>query len=200
MFRFDIPRLIIPLGLFIIGPGFFLMKAGSGMPDASWLTMLPGCLIAGAGLGFTNTTVTNTITGSISSDRAGMAAGIDMSARLITFAIHIALMGLILSQGILPYLTSFWWNAFDAWHLQILADAIATGNLANLKQTVPALSRLDPAGDIVHAALVHGFGWVMFYGGLVVWILAAASLAIFGPADSAFDVDLYDQGEDRAHP
>jgi hypothetical protein len=36
--------------------------------------------------------------------------------------------------------------------------------------------------SLAHAALVHGIGWVMLYGGIGVWILAAASFLVFGPA------------------
>jgi EmrB/QacA subfamily drug resistance transporter len=88
-------RVVIPVGLFTIGLGFIVMKLGSSAAHASWLTMLPGCVLAGIGLGLTNTPVTNTTTGSVPSARAGMASGIDMSARLITLAINIALMGSI---------------------------------------------------------------------------------------------------------
>jgi EmrB/QacA subfamily drug resistance transporter len=95
------PRAVIPTGLFAIGLGFILMKFGSDAAHASWLTMMPGCVLAGAGLGLINTPVTNTTTGSVPSARAGMASGIDVSARLITLAINIALMGTILvSYGI----------------------------------------------------------------------------------------------------
>jgi len=87
---------VIPAGLFAIGLGFIMMKFGTSTAHASWLTMLPGCVLAGAGLGLINTPVTNTTTGSVPSARAGMASGIDMSARLITLAINIALMGTIL--------------------------------------------------------------------------------------------------------
>jgi hypothetical protein len=86
--------------VFTIGLGFLLMKWGSSVTHAGWLTMLPGCLIAGIGLGLTNTPVTNT-TGSVPSERAGMASGIDISARMISLAINIALMGFILVEGIL---------------------------------------------------------------------------------------------------
>ena len=41
------------------------MAWGSGVQQASWLTMLPGCLLASIGLGVTNTPVTNTTTGSV---------------------------------------------------------------------------------------------------------------------------------------
>jgi EmrB/QacA subfamily drug resistance transporter len=99
------PRVVIPAGLFTIGLGFIAMKFGSSVAHASWLTMLPGCMLAGIGLGLTNTPVTNTTTGSVPSARAGMASGIDMSARLITLAINIALMGSIfVAYGIGPVL------------------------------------------------------------------------------------------------
>ncbi|MDT1790494.1 MFS transporter, partial [Salmonella enterica subsp. enterica serovar Oslo] len=43
------PRLVIPAGLFTIGLGFMLMKLGSGIEAANWVTMLPGCILAGMG-------------------------------------------------------------------------------------------------------------------------------------------------------
>jgi EmrB/QacA subfamily drug resistance transporter len=167
------PRRVIPAGLAIIGLGFFLMNAGGGAAHAGWLSMLPGCLIAGIGLGLTNTPVTNTTTGSVSSDRAGMASGIDLSARLITLAINIALMGFILSQGILSYLRRALPGATGAPQLRALASRIAAGDAAALD------------GVAAHAALAHGFGLVMLYGGVGVWVLAALSFVLFGAGQGA---------------
>ncbi|TCV91107.1 EmrB/QacA subfamily drug resistance transporter [Luteibacter rhizovicinus] len=169
------PRIVIPAGLFAIGLGFVLMKFGSGVEHASWLTMLPGCLLAGIGLGMTNTPVTNTTTGSVPSARAGMASGIDLSARLITLAINIALMGFLLLEGILYYLERAAQGAVDASQLRIAAAKIAAGASPG--------SAVDISGAVAHAALVHGFGWVMLYGGIGAWILALASFITFGPAE-----------------
>jgi hypothetical protein len=47
---------------------------------------------------------------------------------------------------------------------------------------MPSLARIDPTGSIVHAALMRGFGWVMLYGGVGIWLLAALSFAISGSA------------------
>jgi hypothetical protein len=159
--------------------GFILMKFGSGGDHASWLTMLPGSLLAGIGLGLTNTPVTNT--GSVPSTRAGMASGIDTSARLISLAINIAVMGFILQEGILSYLKGALPGNLDATQLRSIAEKIAAGNTSSLKQGLPELSSLDASGAVVHAALVHGFGLVMLYGGIGVWVLAAISFMIFGP-------------------
>lgn len=175
------PRIVIPLGLFVIGLGFILMKYGSSGDHASWLTMLPGSLLAGIGLGLTNTPVTNTTTGSVPSTRAGMASGIDMSARLISLAINIAVMGFILQEGIFSYLKKAFPETVDVLQLRSLVEKTAAGNTSSLNQGFPELSSLDASGAIVHASLVHGFGLVMLYGGIGVWVLVTISFIIFGP-------------------
>jgi EmrB/QacA subfamily drug resistance transporter len=182
-------RRVIPLGMFTIGLGFILMKFGSSAEHADWLTMLPGCVLCGIGLGLTNTPVTNTATGSVSPDRAGMASGIDMSARLITLAINIAMMGFILLEGVLSYLTRVLPASADRGQLRLLAEKVAAGDMASLlhEQTAGntasslALAAMDSQGAIVHAALVHGFGLVMLYGGAGAWLLALLSVLTFGP-------------------
>jgi EmrB/QacA subfamily drug resistance transporter len=172
----------IPAGLFTIGLGFMLMRFGSGAAHPGVLTMLPGCLIAGAGLGLTNTPVTNTTTAAVPTQRAGMASGIDMSARMITLTINIALMGAILVGGILFDLKKSLPTTLDTTALGRLAQKIASGDVEAISVAMPSLARIDPTGSIVHAALMRGFGWVMLYGGVGVWLLAALSFAISGSA------------------
>jgi EmrB/QacA subfamily drug resistance transporter len=163
------PGIVIPAGLFTIGAGFILMRFGSAAAEPNWLTMLPGCLMAGAGLGITNTPVTNTTTGSVSSDRAGMASGIDMSARMVSLAINIAVMGFILVSGVLAQLRAALPGLSIA-ELRVVAERIAAGNAVSL----PGLS-----DSIVHEALGNGFSWVMLYGATGVWIMAGISFLIF---------------------
>lgn len=167
----------IPVGLFVIGLGFMLMWAGSGVEHVSWLTLLPGCLLAGIGFGLTNTPVTNVTTASVSSTRAGMASGIDMSARMISLAINIALMGFILIAGISSWLSSALPGGLGAHRLQELAERIAGG--AARVSDFPELAVLPAAKNALQDALIHGFRLVMLYGGLSVWILALASFLIF---------------------
>jgi len=63
--------------------------------------------------------------------------------------------------------------------LNSLAEKITSGNLNVLKQKFPQLSYLDPSGAIVHEALNRGFGNIMLYGGIGVWILATLSFIVF---------------------
>ena len=162
------PGLVIPLGLFVIGLGFIVMGWGTRLGAAAQLAVLPGCVLAGIGLGLTNTTVTNATTSAVSSARAGMASAIDMSARMISLAINIALMGLILVEGVRARLAQALPASND---LRSSAERIAAGAL-------PSSPDLTP--EIVHDALIHGFGATMLYGGLSVWALALASRAVFG--------------------
>ncbi|MDQ0474736.1 MFS transporter [Labrys wisconsinensis] len=166
------PRLVIPAGLFTIGLGFILMKLGSGAEHASWLTMLPGCVLAGVGLGLTNTPVTNTTTGAVPAARSGMASGIDMSARMISLAINIPVMGFILVEGVLFSLKANLPLGTDASTLRSLATRIAAGAADS--------SGLGGGDAIVHRALADGFGGVMLYGGASAWLLAAISFMVFG--------------------
>ncbi|HEY8931229.1 MAG TPA: MFS transporter [Mucilaginibacter sp.] len=167
------PGIIIPLGMFTIGLGFFLMRLSIGLGQAYWLTIFPGALVAGAGLGLTNTPVTNTTTSSLPESRAGMASGIDMSARLITLAINIALMGFILIEGIYTYLKSIRPDNKNT-TLYHLAGQIASGSISS-------------GQSFIRQALVQGFGWITLYGAIGVWILAIISFRIFGskPAPKA---------------
>ncbi len=173
------PRTIIPLGMFTIGLGFILMKAGSSVAHASWLTMLPGMALAGAGLGLTTTPTTNTTTGSVSATRAGMASGMDISARLITLAINIAVMGTILVAGIFSHLKNVSFSSIPSSDLYVMAEEIASGNTALLHTKFPELYASGTAENIIQGALSNGFNWVMLYGGIGVWVLAAISFRIF---------------------
>ena len=176
-------RTIIPLGLFAIGLGFMVMWFGSGLEQASGLTVLAGALISGIGLGLTTTPATNMTTGSVPASRAGMASGIDASARLISLAVNIAVMGFVLVEGILSTLRNALPEVSDAAQLRSLAERIAAGGAVSPEAS--AQSALDVPAAVVHAALVNGFGWTALYGGIGVWILAAISFAIFGPSKAA---------------
>jgi len=166
---------IIPLGLALIGAGFLAMYAGSLPEAASWKTILPGAVLSGVGLGLTNTLVSNTTTGAVPASRTGMASGIDMSARLITLAINIALMGLILIAGIAAHLRSAIGAALDGATLRALAARIAVGDL----DAAQRLGLGAEAGAVAHRALVHGFAWLWWYGGAGVVVLAALSWRLF---------------------
>jgi EmrB/QacA subfamily drug resistance transporter len=165
------PGYAIPIGLFTIGIGFFAMYYGCSREQATWLSMLPGSVIAGAGLGMTNTPVTNTTTASVPVARSGMASGIDMSARMISLALNIAIMGFLLVAGISFTLQSTMPNNGAA-DLSATAQQIAAGNLnfGTITST-----------DLAKKALLFGFQLIILYAAIGVSVIATISLMIFKP-------------------
>ncbi|MGV8925524.1 MAG: MFS transporter [Ewingella sp.] len=158
---------VIPLGLLVIGAGFMLMKYAAAH-DGS---LLPGALLAGTALGLTNTPVTNTTTGSVPGDRAGMASGIDISARLITLAINIALMGSLLVAGITASLRGRLLLPVNEADLHRLAERIAGGAEFNNEH--------NNEHSVAQLALIDGFSGVLMYGALGVCLLSLASYLLF---------------------
>lgn len=177
------PGVVIPLGLSTIGLGFILMRIGSLSAQPGWL-ILPGCILAGIGLGLTNTPVTNTITASVPVERAGMASGADMSTRMTSLAFNIALMGFILVEGIMTYLQGTV-KVPDSTGLRLFAEKIAAGDATVLEQNAALLSHVAAPGEAINAALVSGFGWVMAYGAGSAFLLALGSFLIFSSGKAA---------------
>lgn len=179
-------RTVIPAGLFTIGLGFALMKAGSSFAGLGGWTVLPGALLAGIGLGLTTTPATNMTTSSVPAERAGMASGMDVSARLITLALNIAVMGLVLVAGIAAALHAAWGAGMEAAPLRALAEQLASGNVAGAQRLLVTLTGSDASASALQAAVIDGFGTVMLYGALTVWLTAAASWAVLRkPRDEA---------------
>jgi len=168
-------RVVIPGGLFLIGFGFFLMAGGSTSAQASWITLLPGCLLAGTGVGIANSPVTNTLTSAVPPGRAGMASGLDMTARLVTLAINIALMGAILLEGIQSSLSSSLRGQFDTQHVQALAERLAAGSSVG---TDPGIAP-ERFGQMLHLALQNGFAAIAIYGGVGAGVVGVLSFIAF---------------------
>ncbi|MEQ1975442.1 MFS transporter [Xenorhabdus sp. SGI240] len=168
------PRIVIPIGLLIIGTGFILMIIANRHNQKEWI-MLLGCMLAGVGVGATNTTATNTITASVPVDRAGMASGSDTSARMISLAFNIAVMGFLLVEGIIVYLNNHF-NLIGNEQIRGLAEKIATGDTTTVARSIGHIT--DP-NEIIHIALTSGFEWLMVYAATSVCLMAIISFIVF---------------------
>jgi len=167
------PGFVIPLGLFLIAAGFIAMRLIVANEYASWVTLLPGCILAGIGLGLTNTPVTNTATVSLPPERAGMASGMEFSARMISLAVNIAVMGFVLVTTVSMEIQNLVTDKVSLENLRYIADGVAAGNINAAESLgISAVSARD--------ALVHGTGWVMIYGGACAFIFGLLALVIFG--------------------
>lgn len=182
------PNFVIPLGLFSIATGFIFLWAVVTMGYASWITLLPGCLLTGVGLGLTNTPVTNTATGSLPPERAGMASGMEFSARMISLALNIAVMGFVLVKGVTFALNDALIDKVQTFDIPSLADTIAAGNLVLAEAEGVSIS-------IASNALTYGFGWVLFYGATAAFVIGFAAAFVFNRNKSSLSVNDADESD-----
>lgn len=100
-----------------------------------------------------------------------------MSARLITLAVNIAVMGFLLVEQIARTLRSGATEPIDAAQQRAMAETLAAGDTGMLAM---GLRSSGAPGDLlVQHSIADGFGLVMFYGGIGAWILAGLSFVLF---------------------
>jgi predicted MFS family arabinose efflux permease len=90
---------------FLIGGGFAFVVAGlllmRGLTATdSWTHFLPGFIVAGIGVGLINVPLASTAVGVVPPERAGMASGINATARQVGIATGVAALGTILASQI----------------------------------------------------------------------------------------------------
>lgn len=163
---------VIPAGLFMIGAGFMAMRFGCIAANAGWQTLLLGMLVAGTGLGLTNTPVTNTATGAVTNDKVGMASGIDTSARLVTLAVNIAVMGLILISSLYNGIRKLLPGGLDVKLLHSIVERVVAGDDR-------LVGHVGISAEKMRIIFADAFGDVLLFGGAGVWILALCSLFLF---------------------
>ncbi|MFF3271919.1 MFS transporter [Streptomyces chrestomyceticus] len=93
------PRLPIGLGLLLIGAGpllhVLLLNDNSG-----WAVLVPGLLISGLGIGMSMPVLVSAALGTAPPQRAGMASGAVNTFRQLGYALGIAILGTVFTQGL----------------------------------------------------------------------------------------------------
>jgi EmrB/QacA subfamily drug resistance transporter len=116
-------RVLFGVGMALVGTGLLLMSGIDASSD--WTALLPGFILAGAGIGMVNPSLAQAAVGVVPPQRAGMASGINSTFRQVGIATGIAALGAIF-QGLLT-------NKIP----NVPAEVLATGN-PNLVPRVPA--------------------------------------------------------------
>jgi EmrB/QacA subfamily drug resistance transporter len=107
-------RVLFGLGMALVGTGLLLMSNIDANSD--WTALLPGFILAGAGIGMVNPSLAQAAVGVVPPQRAGMASGINSTFRQVGIATGIAGLGAIF-QGLLT-------NKIP----RVPAEVLATGN------------------------------------------------------------------------
>jgi EmrB/QacA subfamily drug resistance transporter len=174
-------RALMGIGLFLVGTGLILM---SGIDSGdSWTGLLPGFLIAGAGVGMTNRGFASVAIGVVEPARAGMASGINSTFRQVGIATGTAALGAIFQSRVASELASSLPQAPDAF-----SDAVSSGATSAALANVPAQLRDQWAGA-ASDAFIAGLNEILLFGaaiaivgGVASWVLVRSrDMVPFGP-------------------
>ena len=168
-------RFLIGPGLLLIGVGLLLMRgldAGS-----SWTHLVPGLIVAGAGVGIVNPPLASTAVGVVAPQRAGMASGINSTFRQVGIATGIALLGSLFSNKVSAEVTS---RVSGVPGLTgrgpEIVSAVRSGSIGNVINQLPAGSR-GPVAEIATAAFAAGLDWIMLVAAIIALASGVVSLA-----------------------
>ncbi len=91
-------RLLIGCGLLLVSGGLLSMTAIDA--SSGWTTLIPGFLLAGAGIGMINPPLASTAVGVVHHSRSGMASGINNTFRQVGIATGVAGLGAVFQHEI----------------------------------------------------------------------------------------------------
>ena len=98
MARSTRPKATMAAGILLAGAGLALMASVVSV-DGGYLSVLPGMLAMGIGMGLSMTPSTEAITGSLPSEHQGVASALNDVTREFGTALGVALLGALLSSG-----------------------------------------------------------------------------------------------------
>jgi predicted MFS family arabinose efflux permease len=169
-------RLLLGGGLLLVSAGLLAMTAITA--TSGWTTLIPGFVLAGAGVGMINPPLASTAVGVVHYSRSGMASGINNTFRQVGIATGIAALGAVFQHQV----TSDTRTALaagapgravlGATH-QHLSGALVSGNVGALARSL---------GPSARTALSHAYrvGFTEALTSiLIIASLVAASGAVF---------------------
>jgi len=166
-------RLLLGGGLGLVGIALLLMRGLTA--DSSWTALLPGFLVAGAGVGLINPPLASTAIGVVPPQRSGMASGINSTFRQVGIATGIAVLGAIFESQISSKLAPKLAGTPLAAHVGSVAHAVAGGGSDTVIASVPRPARAE-ATVAIHNAFASAMNDILLVGAIIA--LAGGVLAL----------------------
>ena len=158
-------RFLIGPGLLLVGIGILLMRGLS--VSSEWTHLIPGMIVAGAGIGLVNPPLASTAVGVVQPQQAGMASGINSTFRQVGIATGIALLGSLFASQARSYVTDHVGAVPGlAGHGGQLAAAIQSGQARETISRLPAAIRA-PAGLVTRAAFTSALNVILLVGAVL---------------------------------
>jgi EmrB/QacA subfamily drug resistance transporter len=174
-------RFLIGPGLLLIGGGLLWMRGLNA--SSEWTHLIPGMIMAGAGLGLVNPPLASTAVGVVEPARAGMASGINATFRQIGIATGIALLGTLFSGKIKSYVSD---------HIGAIpglsgrgpqiSTAVESGTVSQSLNSLPAEVRA-PVKDLAAAAFTSGLNEILLVAAVIPLVAGVLSFAMIRTKD-----------------
>jgi EmrB/QacA subfamily drug resistance transporter len=164
-------RAFFGLGMGLVGLGLLLMRGVNA--DSEWTTLLPGFLVAGAGIGMTNPAIASMAVGVVPAAKAGMGSGINNTCRQVGIATGIAGLGALFEHGISKELPE---SAPDG-----AAQAVASTGTQAVESAGPQ------AVEAAREAFISSFNEILLVAGIIALAGAALGLLLTRQSDLVSD-------------
>ena len=170
-------RWLLGFGLGLVALSLWLM---SGITTSSdWLTLLPGFLIGGIGIGMVNAPLASTAVSTVRVERAGMASGINNTFRQLGIATGIAALGALFATRVTDRAVAGLSGLSNVHHL---ASQLASGQATNAITAAPAADRARIA-EVARASFVSGLNHILVIGTIVAACGAVLAAILVRPQD-----------------
>jgi EmrB/QacA subfamily drug resistance transporter len=166
-------RLLLGGGLLLIAGGLFAMTAVEA--SSEWTVLIPGFVIAGAGVGMINPPLASTAIGVVHYSRSGMASGINSTFRQVGIATGIAGLGAVFEHQF----TSATTTALAARGQAHTVLAAAHGQLSTALESGELGKVLHTLSPAARGALLHSYR-VGFIEAFTTILVIAAAIAFVG--------------------
>lgn len=168
------------IGLALLAGGFALMAVMTGIGSSYW-SLLPGLILAGAGLGLASAAGTTSILSGAPEGAQGSASGVNNAAREIGGALGIAAMGSVLN--------STYASNVDVGGLSGQAAGAADSSIVVAQEVAGGLGRRGAELALsAQSAFVDGFHASLWLGAAALGLAAVVTL-VFGPRAGDVDVE-----------
>ena len=175
-------RFLLGGGLGLTGAGLLLMHGLSAM--SGWTTLLPGFIVAGAGVGLVNPALASTAIGVVPPQRSGMASGINNTFRQVGIATGIAGLGALFEHKISSQLAPHLIGTPAAGHAGQIAKAVAAGGTQRVLHSVPHADRGQTLAGI-HVAFASAMNEILLLAGVVALVGAVLAVVLVRGRDFA---------------
>jgi EmrB/QacA subfamily drug resistance transporter len=176
-------RFLIAPGLALVGIGLLLMRGVDA--GTHWEHLIPGFIVAGAGVGLINPPLASTAIGVVTPDRAGMASGINSTFRQVGIATGIAGLGAVFAHTVSTHIESTLRGApgVSTRAAHALASTVSQGSgAAGGLEGIPAKAR-PLAAHAVRASFATGLNEVFLVGALLALVSAVLTLVLIRSKD-----------------